>query len=89
MPANGEQPAPGSALAEVKAAVEDLLGKIAAADLDDTDLFPYGITQIVVTVRSGDAEVSVEVAGPDKAHDHDVEDWEEDDLDDLFDDEEE
>ncbi len=89
MSVNNGQPASGNSLSDVKNAAEDLLGKIATADLDNTDLFPYGINRVSVVVRAGDAEVQVEISGPDHAHPHDeVEEWSDDDLVELFEEEE-
>ena len=88
--ADNEKTGTNTSLSEVKATAQDLLSRIAEADLTETDLFPHGITHIAVSVKAGDIAVSVEMAGPDKGHSADDEDeeWEEDDLDDLFDDDE-
>ena len=73
-------------LAQVQAAARDLLRQAAATDMYQSALFPHGVNQLSLTVRAGDIEVSLELAGPD--HSHEVEDleidpddldWEEDD----------
>jgi hypothetical protein len=89
MSRENESNAPQASLAEVKSAAEDLLTKIARADLTETDLFPHGITQVSVTVKAGSLEVSVAMSGPDHAHAHADEEWTGDEMDDLFDEDEE
>ena len=88
MSTDNEGAGTGATLAEVKSAAEDLLSRIAGTDLTDTDLFPHGITQVAVTVRAGGIVVKVEMGGPDHG-DHDDEEWSAEDMDDLFEDEEE
>lgn len=73
-------------LAEVKAAAEDLVRQAAGADITESDVFPYGVSRIAVSVRAGDIEIALEISGPDHGHGHEEEAWIEED-DDLFDDE--
>lgn len=75
---------PSGMLAEVKAAADDLIGRAARADVQDSDLFPYGVNRIAVSVRLGEIEVSVEISGPDHSHDPKEEEWLPEDDDDLF-----
>lgn len=85
---NHDQPRPAATLAEVKAAAEELLARVAGTDLTDTDLFPHGITRLNVHLKAGEVEVQLELEGPERGHDHDHEDEWEDDVDGLFDDDE-
>jgi len=64
-------------LADVRAAADELLARIAGPDIADSDLFPYGINRVTVNVRAGDVEVNVEVEGPDHSHggEEDDEEW--------------
>jgi hypothetical protein len=78
-------------VAELKSAAQDLLRFLAGQEMSQSELFPYGVNAISITVKSGDAEINLEVGGPDHAHhEHDEEDeeWfsEADDLPDLDDD---
>jgi hypothetical protein len=77
---------PASAtLAEVKAAALDLLARASGPDLAETDLFPYGITRIAVSVKALGVEVALEISGPDHSHDEDEDDdWLEEDVDGVF-----
>ena len=43
-------------------------------------LFPYGVNHVSVTVRAGDVEISMHMAGPDHAHGDEEMDWPQDDL---------
>ena len=81
-----------SHLEEVKAAAESLLDRAASPELAASFLFPYGINRVAISVKSGDAEVSIELSGPDES-DEDDDDFDEDDdelwLDEDFEDDEE
>lgn len=72
---------------EVKAAAEDLLRQAAGPDITESDVFPYGVSRIAVSVRAGAIEIALEVSGPDHAHGGEEEAWLEEDED-LFEDEE-
>jgi hypothetical protein len=79
-------------VADLKSAAQDLLRFLAGPEMSESELFPYGVNAIAITVKNGDAEVRLEIGGPDHAHhDHDEEDdegWfsEVDELPDLDDD---
>ena len=77
---------PRTAINELKSAAEDLLRFAAGVDLAESDLFPYGVNRISLQIKAGDAELNLEISGPDHAHGHDDPDeWaldEEDVLDD-------
>lgn len=78
-------------VAELKTAAQDLLRFLAGDEMSQSELFPYGVNAIAITVKSGDAEIHLEVGGPDHAHhdhDEDDEEWfdEADELPDLDDD---
>ena len=78
-------------IADLKSAAEDLLRFLAGQEMSQSELFPYGVNAIAITVRNGDAEIHLEVGGPDHAHhDHeeDDEEWygDVDDLPDVDDD---
>lgn len=74
-------------LDEVRAAAVDLLTRVASPDLEESALFPYGVNKVTVRVKSGDAEVALEIAGPDRAYgaeaifEEDDEDFEDDEDD--------
>lgn len=70
---NGE-----SGVAELKEAAAELLQLLAAPDIADSDLFPYGVNHVAITVKQGDSEITLEVSGPQNPHFHDHEeedDW--------------
>jgi len=76
-------------VAELKTAAQDLLRFLAGEEMSQSELFPYGVNAIAITVKSGDAEIHLEVGGPDHPHhDEDDEEWfdEADELPDLDDD---
>ena len=69
------------ALDAVKAAAESLLDRAAGPELAASFLFPYGINKVSVEVKHGDAEVKIELSGPDRAgEDDDDFDDDEDEL---------
>lgn len=63
----------------VKAAAESLLDRAASPELAASFLFPYGINRVAISVKSGDAEVSIELSGPDESNEDDDFDDEDDD----------
>jgi hypothetical protein len=68
-----------ASLAEVKAAAEDLLARATGPDIADSELFPYGVNRVVISVSAGDIDIHVEISGPDHAHEIDDEgEWLED-----------
>jgi hypothetical protein len=67
----------------VKAAAESLLDRAASPELAASFLFPYGINKVAISVKSGDAEVSIELSGP-EGSDEDDDDFDEDDEDELW-----
>jgi hypothetical protein len=76
----------GVPLNEVKAAAEDLLLRIADPEAPLADLFPDGVSHLAVTVKAGDVEVTVEIRGIEHSHvSEDEEGWLDDDMDDLYD----
>jgi hypothetical protein len=80
-----------SGVAELKAAAAELLRTLAGSEIEESDLFPFGVTRVSLTVKSGTSEIHLEIAGPDQPHFHDHshdddEDWSlVDDLPDLDD----
>ncbi len=77
---------PATLLEEVRATAEELLLRACSPGIQESGLFPYGINRLSIQVRAGEAEVSLEISGPEQAQQSD-EDW--DDDDDFFDDEDE
>jgi hypothetical protein len=81
-----------TSLEDVKAAAESLLDRAASPELAASFLFPYGINKVAISVKSGDAEVSIELSGPDGSDDDSDFDDEDDDelwLDEDFEEDEE
>jgi hypothetical protein len=80
------------AVTDLKSAAQELLRFLAGPEMAESELFPYGVNAIAITVKNGDAEIHLEIGGPDHAHhDHDEDDdegWfsEVDELSDLDDD---
>ena len=70
----------GHSLQEVHAVARDLLRQAAGQEIAESDLFPYGVNHVSVTVRAGEIEVSLDMAGPDHAHEDDEFGWPEEDL---------
>ena len=70
----------GHTLQEVQAVARDLLRHAASQEMAESDLFPYGVNHVSVTVRAGDVEISMHMAGPDHAHGDEEMDWPQDDL---------
>ena len=70
-----------AAITDLQAAARELLGFLTGPELADSDLFPYGVTHVALSVKVGDAEVQLEVSGPDHPHDHDHDHDEDDDGD--------
>ena len=66
----------------VKAAAESLLDRAASPELAASFLFPYGINKVAISVKSGDAEVSIELSGPEGSDEDD--EFDEDDDDELW-----
>jgi len=79
--------APGSVtLVEVRSAAEELLA-CAGSQLRESGLFPYGINYVAVSVKAAGIEVSVEVSGPEHGPEEDEDEWPGEDLDTLFEEE--
>jgi hypothetical protein len=79
-------------LEAVKAAAESLLDRAASPELAASFLFPYGINKVAISVKFGDAEVRIELSGPETSDEEDGEFDEDDDelwLDEDFEDDEE
>jgi hypothetical protein len=86
---NHEQPRPIATLAEVRATAEALLARLSGPEMEETDLFPHGLTRVSVQVRAGEVEIALEVEGPEHAQDEDEEEDEDDwDLEDELDEKE-
>lgn len=60
-----------SSVSELKAAAADLLRTLASTEIEESDLFPFGVNRVSISVKSGSSEIHLEVAGPDDAHVHD------------------
>ncbi len=76
--------ASNGSITAVREAAEELLMKASTPGLRESGLFPGGITRIAISVRSGDAEITVDVEGPpapDVAEFDPDELWDEDDDD--------
>ncbi|MFN3649369.1 MAG: hypothetical protein ACK47B_07280 [Armatimonadota bacterium] len=76
-----DQPA---TIQDVKNAADEVLARLSGPELTASGLFPFGITQIAISVKAGDAEINVQIAGPDHAHGDEGE-WFEEEMGDLFD----
>lgn len=61
----------GASLGDLKAAAAELLQLLVSPEITESDLFPYGVTHVAISVRVGEAEVSLDVSGPDNPHTHD------------------
>lgn len=63
-----------SGITELKTAAAELLQLLTAPDITESDLFPYGVNHVAITVKQGDAEITLEVSGPQNPHVHEHED---------------
>jgi hypothetical protein len=69
----------GSDIPQLQRAAAELLQYLVSPEISESDLFPFGVNSVAITVRDGDAEISLEVMGPPNPHihdhDHDDDDW--------------
>ncbi|MGV3723786.1 MAG: hypothetical protein ACO1SX_23050 [Actinomycetota bacterium] len=66
-----------SSVTALKSAAAELLQLLVTPDITESDLFPFGVNHVAITVRQGDAEISLEVSGPQNPHVHDHDDEDE------------